>query len=188
LLPVLATDLAEADRVVEPRATPFVALNPGAGDPRRRWRPERFAVVGDRLAALGYAVVVVGGPLDVELAHAVVEAMTADAIDVAGRLSLGGLLGLFRRCRLVVSNDSGPLHLARSVGAPTVGIYVGPNAVNAGPTIAARHRMLVAWSQMCPRCGMPNAIRRCSHDDSFLDEVDAREVGDAAVELLGECA
>jgi ADP-heptose:LPS heptosyltransferase len=186
-LSVLADDVAEADGALPRTGSPVVALNPGAGDPRRRWRPERFAAVADRLAELGHTIVLVGSADDTTRTGAIAASMSAPAVDLAGRLSLRGLLGLFRRCRVVVSNDSGPLHLARAVGAPTVGIYIGANAVNGGPTFTARHRMLVAWSLECPVCGMRNTDRRCEHDVPFVDEIGVDDVAGAAVELLGEC-
>ena len=95
----------------------YVCLHPGARYCSRRWAPEHFAGVGDLLASLGYQVVITGSASESPLVEAVVRAMTAAAIDLAGRTSLGGLAALLKGSRLVVSNDTGVSHLAAAVGA-----------------------------------------------------------------------
>jgi ADP-heptose:LPS heptosyltransferase len=175
----------EASRLVVPvDDRPLAALNPGASDPERRWPPERFALVGDALAAAGARVVMTGAAWDQPLAAAIAGAMRADAEDVTGRLSLGGLAGLLSRCAVVVSNDSGPLHLARAVGAATVGIYWCFNAINAGPIEVAYHRSMISWNVSCPVCGIDRAHARCDHHPSFVAEVSPDAVIAAAMELL----
>jgi ADP-heptose:LPS heptosyltransferase len=149
-LAVTDDDRAELAGVLD-TSDRLVVLNPGAGDVRRRWPAACFAEVGDVLAQTGRQVVVAGGPGDEPLTRQVV-AMSACAVDLAGRLSLGGLLGLLERADLVVSNDSGPLHLAVAVGTPTVGLYWPSNLSVAAPVLRARHRPVVAWRGTCPVC------------------------------------
>jgi ADP-heptose:LPS heptosyltransferase len=184
-LAVTAADL-EASRAVIPDGNqPLVALNPGATDPERRWPPERFAAVGDALAAAGARVVITGAEWDRPLTATIVDAMHAGAEDITGRLRLGGLAGFLSRCALAVSNDTGPLHLASAVGTPTVGIYWCFNAVNAGPIETARHRALISWRVACPVCGIDRARFRCDHHPSFVADVTTEEVIAAALDLLG---
>lgn len=116
-------DLAAARAVVPESPAPLAVLHPGAGDPRRRWPPEKFAGVGDALAHAGARVAVIGLPAEAQLVRRVLQAMRAPALDLAGRLSLPALVGLLAQAAVVVSNDSGPLHLAHAVGTATVGIY-----------------------------------------------------------------
>jgi ADP-heptose:LPS heptosyltransferase len=161
-----------------------VALNPGASDPRRRWPPERFAAVGDVLAASGGRVLIVGGQEDVDMAAAIEEQMLRTSVNLAGRLSLNGLAGLFSTCRLVISNDSGPLHLAAALGTPTVGMYWATNLVNAAPLTRRLHRPLVSWRMQCPVCGADIMKARCDHEASLVDEIGVEEVLSAAESLL----
>jgi ADP-heptose:LPS heptosyltransferase len=163
---------------------PFVVLHPGAASTRRRWPPERFAAVGDRLAGEGLRVIVTGIEAERETVAAVRGAMRAPSQDACGRLSLSGLAGLLSRAALVVANDTGPLHLADALGTPTVGIFWIGNLVNGAPLERARHRPVASFRTACPVCGRPNISERCPHEDSFVDEAPLGEVLDAALDLL----
>jgi ADP-heptose:LPS heptosyltransferase len=104
---VTADDRAAADAALAGLPDPVVALHPGAGDPRRRWPAAGFAEVGDRLAAAGATVVVVGAPAEAGLVDEVVAGMRAPARGLAGAVDLGGLAGVLARARVLVGNDSG---------------------------------------------------------------------------------
>ncbi len=184
-LPVVEGDLAEARDTVPEGGVPLVALHPGAGDERRRWPAGKFSVVGDTLAREGASVAVVGGEEDRSLVSEVVDGMNHKAFNLYGRLSLKGLAGLLSRCEIVVSNDSGPLHLAGAVGAATVGIYWGPNLITASPPTRNRHRPVLSWRPDCPICGASFFEGDgCDHTASVVADVPAEEVADSALDLL----
>lgn len=92
----------------------------------RRWPEEYYAKLADFLAAEGYRVVLTGIPAEAGVVARVQQQMTQPAVNAVGRLSLGELLALLKRASLVVSNDTGPVHLAAAQGAPAIGLY-GPN-------------------------------------------------------------
>jgi ADP-heptose:LPS heptosyltransferase len=177
-------DLTEARNVVPEAEATLVVLHPGAGDSRRRWPSEKFAAVGDALAEAGARVAVVGVEEDRGLIAGLVDAMEHEAFDLCGRLSLGGLTGLLGRCAVVVSNDSGPLHLAGAAGAATVGIYWGPNFINAGPPNRVRHRPALSWRSSCPVCRATLFDHECGHAVSVVADVPVDEVAGYALELL----
>ncbi|MEA2596385.1 MAG: hypothetical protein QOF01_2854 [Thermomicrobiales bacterium] len=181
---VTDADLAESCRVVPVDSRPLAALNPGASDPERRWPAEKFAVVGDALTEIGARVVVTGAGFDGSLAATIQRAMRCPSEDTTGRLSLGGLAGLLARCTLVVSNDTGPLHLAAAVGTASVGIYWCFNLINAGPVETARQRPIVSWRISCPVCGVDRAAVRCDHHPSFLADVPTDTVVKAALDVF----
>jgi ADP-heptose:LPS heptosyltransferase len=178
-------DRDEAGPFLPPR--PFVVIHPGATDPRRRWPVEKLAVAGSQLARMGLDVVVSGDSADAGRARAVVEAMDAPAHSLAGQLSLGGLAALLASARLAISNDSGPLHLARAVGTPTAGIYWCGNYINAGPLHVGKHRAALSWRLECPSCGVNCISGDCPHQDSFVADVDVEQVVSLAGELLNVC-
>jgi heptosyltransferase-2 len=104
---------------------PLVALAPAS-----IWATKRWPYYPDlaRLLAANARVVVLGSAEDAPLAREVCKAAGASAINAAGALSLLGSAELVRRCRVLVTNDSAPQHLASAVGTPTVTLF--------GPTVA----------------------------------------------------
>jgi ADP-heptose:LPS heptosyltransferase len=163
---------------------PLAVLNPGAGDPRRRWPVTKFAKVGDALANAGARVAVIGAGWDREIVQGVCEAMSSQSLNLSGKLDLNSLTGLLSRASLVVSNDSGPLHLAAAAGASTVGIYWCGNMINAGPLTRSRHRPAISWRLDCPVCGLNCTRTNCEHKESFVGEVTETEVIRSALDLL----
>lgn len=163
---------------------PLAVLHPGASDTRRRWEPARFAAVGDALSRAGAAVAITGTPDERATVDRVRESMQEPALDLCGRLSLCGVTGLLAASRVVISNDTGPLHLAVAVGAATVGIFWCGNLINAGPFGRRRHRPALSWVIRCPVCGTDCTAGRCEHRPSFVDGVTAEEVIGSALDLL----
>ncbi len=112
-----------ADASVQPSEA-VVAMHPSASCISKRWMPERFAQVADRLAAeQGLRICLVAGKEDAVFAQRVLRAMRQPAIDFSGRLTVAELAALLHRCRLLISNDSGPVHVAAAVGTPVVDIF-----------------------------------------------------------------
>jgi ADP-heptose:LPS heptosyltransferase len=169
----------------EAGAGAYAVLHPGATDPRRRWPVESFAEVGRELVRLGRRVIVTGVPAEHDLAERLVTLVGPRDAILADRLSLPALVGLLAAADLVVSNDTGPLHLGMAVGAPTVGVFWVGNLVNAGPLTRRRNRPLTSWRGSCPVCGRATTGERCAHDVSFVADVPPSAAIDAARSLLG---
>lgn len=189
VLCVTEADLAEAANAMlgilpDSEARRIVALHPGATDPRRRWPVQKFAAAGDALARVGATVVVTGIDSELEIVEAVLAAMEMPCTNLCGRLSIGGLAGLFSRCAVVISNDTGPLHLAAAVGAATTGIYWCGNLINAGSATRTRHRPAISWRLNCPVCGVNCTQQECDHAASFVDIVSVDEVVTSALDLF----
>ena len=125
-----ALDAVRARRSVVGETT-FVVLNPGAAWPNKRWPPARFGAVAQWLRReRGLSSVVTWGPGDETMAAAVVDG-AAGAAELAPTTSISDLVAIVRDATLMVSGDTGPVHLAAAVGTPIVGIY--------GPTDASRN-------------------------------------------------
>lgn len=123
---------------------PFVCIHAGARDAARRWPPERFAAVGDALAARGFRIVLTGTSTERETADAVAAAMRAQPINAAGETTLGGLAALLERASLLVSNDTGVSHLAAALRTPSVVVFLASDPDRWAPLDLDRHRALVA--------------------------------------------
>ncbi len=131
-----------------------VVLHPGSGWPLKNWPAQRW---GELAAALrqryGVLPLVTGSQAERDLVAAVVDAGAGWAAGLAGRLSLGGLAALYRRARLVIATDSGPLHLATAVGTPVVGLYGPAGAQQFGPWCPPRRSRTVRVQLPCSPCG-----------------------------------
>lgn len=181
---VTRADRAEVDSLALPDDRPWVVIHPGATDGRRLWPAARFAAVADHLADAGATVVVSGGRSEAAIVDAVVGAMRREAVALCQRLSLGGLAALLARAHVVLSNDSGPLHLAGAVGARTVGLYWCINFANGGPVTRQRHHPLISWRVHCPECGRNTLNDNCAHRASFIADIPLAEVRRAALAQL----
>jgi ADP-heptose:LPS heptosyltransferase len=125
---------ARAQEFLEARGVPpgtiLVGIAPAAGNPVKQWLPERMGALAERIVADGNArVLLIGSERDRELVSAMLERMTASCrsavIDAAGAFALQELPALLSRLVLLISADSGPLHIAEAVGVPAV-IIGGP--------------------------------------------------------------
>jgi ADP-heptose:LPS heptosyltransferase len=105
----------------------IIIFNPNISDLSpwidRRWPLERFTVLGKFLLERGYRLVVIGGKGDVEPSERVASSIDASVHSLAGKLSLYELITLFSRSFLLITNDSGPLHIAASVDLPTFAFF-----------------------------------------------------------------
>jgi heptosyltransferase-1 len=106
-------------------AQPFAMINPGAAWPNKRWPVDRFGEVAAFVRDVrGLPSIVLWGPGEEALARAVVDA-SSGAARIAPSTSIADLLALGREASLMVSGDTGPLHIAGAAGTPTVAIF-GP--------------------------------------------------------------
>ena len=160
----------------------YALINPGAAWPNKRWPPARFGEVAAFLRDVrGLPSVVLWGPGEEGLAHAVVEA-SHGAARQAPPTAIADLVALARGAALVVSGDTGPLHIAAAVGTPAVAIF--------GPTDPARNG---PWSpaditvSRFDRCDC-HYERRCHQAAWCLDGVRVAEVTAAIQQRLGRTA
>jgi ADP-heptose:LPS heptosyltransferase len=114
-------------------ANPIV-FQPGSGWPLKNWVPQRWGELAIKIRQRwGMTPLVPGGPGEDALVEAVVEASDGSAYGLAGRLSVGELAALYRRARVVIGIDSGPVHLAVMVGTPVIGLYGPLDPLKWGP-------------------------------------------------------
>lgn len=110
-----------------------VAVNPSARWPTKQWPPESFAVVADALHTQGARVVLVGAPEDAPIGEQVLRHMHTAPLNLIGKTTLKELIVLLRMARVVVTNDSGPMHLAAAVGTPVVALFGPTDPAKTGP-------------------------------------------------------
>ena len=190
---ILEKDIKEAKRYLSIITDKqFIVLHPFAVDIRRSWPLEKFVSLGEIFYERGYQVIFSGSGDDKEVVDKAIIHSKYPLINSCGKLSLGGLAGLLSLSALMVSSDTGPLHLARAVGVKTVGIYWAPNLINWGPLSRNKHRPVICWKMECPNCGIvpvnpypyEPVKETCNHNLSFVKEVQVEQVLEAADLLI----
>ena len=167
----VATLLGEAG--IDPKK-PLVAINPMTTWPSKHWLNDRFAQVADRLLALGMAVVFTGGPGDVAAVEAICAAMTGGrAANLAGRTSLKSLAALYERARLLITTDTGPMHVAAAMGTPVVALF-GPTAPWRTGPFGPNHQVLRV-ELACSPC----LKRGCPRDHECMQQLTVSQVVEA---------
>jgi len=159
---------------------PFALINPGAAWPNKRWPAERFGEVAAFIKEIrGLPSLVLWGPGEEGVAGAVVEA-SGGAARIAPRTGLADLLALSRAASLMVSGDTGPLHLAAAVGTPIVALF--------GPTDPHRNGPWASDDIAVSRFGACGCHyeRRCRQQDWCLDSVSVAEVTAAIQQRFGK--
>jgi lipopolysaccharide heptosyltransferase I len=157
---------------------PFVLINPGAAWPNKRWPAERFGSVASFIKEVrGLPSFVLWGPGEEGLAGAVVEA-SGGAARIAPRTGLPDVLALCRAASLMISGDTGPLHIAAAAGTPIVAIF--------GPTDPHRNGPWTPDDISVSRFGACGCHyeRRCRRQQWCLDSVDVAEVTAAIQQRL----
>lgn len=137
-------------------ATPWIVLHPGGSAPSRRYPPERFAEVVRGLAGAGVTVLLTGGADEAPLVKAIQQAAGVVTRSLAGRLGIAELAAVLARARVLVSNNTGPVHIAAAVGTPVVDLYAQTNPQHTPWSVA--HRVLFhdvpckfCYKSVCPQ-------------------------------------
>ena len=114
---------------------PVLMISPCSSHQRRNWYAERYAALADHAAGQGWRVVLCGGRSELErsTSDAILAAMEHPALDLVGKDTLKQLPALLARANLVVTPDSGPMHIANAVGAKVLGLHAASNPARSGP-------------------------------------------------------
>jgi lipopolysaccharide heptosyltransferase II len=159
---------------------PWVVIHPGASAPSRRYMPEGFAQVADLLSVEGIQIIFSGDQSEVELVSSIQDQLSSPSINLAGQVSLGGLAALLKIAPLLISNNTGPVHMAAAVGTPVVDIYALTNPQHTPWEVP--HRVLShdvpcrnCFKSVCPM-GHHNCLRL----------IKPESIAAAALELLEE--
>lgn len=176
-VPSPAVDLVAADARVQ-RAGGFVLLNPGAAWENKRWPVEHFGALARELGQRhALPSVVAWGPGEKDRADAVVAHADGQAL-ASPPTALADVLALARAARLCVSGDTGPLHLAASVGTPLVGLFGPTRPERNGPWLAADVALSRAGECVCFH------KRQCLKGQACIDRIAVGEVLEACARRL----
>ena len=163
---------------------PLVAVSAHARWPTKEWPAERFAEVLDRAhAETGARAVLLGSAAAAAGARTITQASRARPIDLTNRTTLQELVAIIAEARAMLTNDSGPMHVAAAVGTPVVAVFGPTNAVRTGPygpghcVIAGRAPCSPCYRRDCLYAGGPRAME-------CLTSVTSEEVARHLLEAL----
>ncbi len=198
-LPWLHLSLDErlwAREKLEHMKRPVIAINPGAAyGSSKRWRPERFAEIAKRVInGINGSVIIFGGPSEREIEDEIAGeirkeagpgypgsgAQRAELMLMAGKTGLRELAALISESDLLVTNDSGPMHMGYATGAPVAAIFGSTSPALTGP--AGRGDIVISKAMDCAPC----FERECKKGNlACMDAVSTDEVFDAIGKLVG---
>ncbi|UCH12627.1 MAG: lipopolysaccharide heptosyltransferase II [Candidatus Omnitrophota bacterium] len=165
-------DISEDDKIV--------AVAPGAKSHIKRWTTSGFIKVCQRLnRELGIKVLLVGDTNDKEITSQILSALAlSDTYDISGRTNIHQLGCLLSRCKLLITNDSAPLHLADIVNTPSVAIFGPTDHIKYGPTL--ENSVVIRKNLKCSPCEKA----QCAFNLECMKQIGADEVFAAAKKIL----
>jgi heptosyltransferase-2 len=171
--------LLRAEGVAENRR--FLVLNPGAAyGSAKRWHEDRFASAAETLAQnLGLEVVLIGSQSERGVAEQIASRIKGKCAVLSGKTSLETLIGVLAESSLMLTNDSGPMHIAAALGVPTVAVFGSTDERVTGP--CGPRTRIVKKPVECSPC----LLRECPIDHRCMNGVTVEDVRRAAMELVG---
>lgn len=159
---------------------PVALLAPGAGRATKRWLPERFGEVGHSLSGRGFQIILIGGESDRTVCEEVRRYIPGLDADLSGLLSLNESLALIRDARILITNDTGVMHMAAAVHTPVVALF-GPTTRQLGFfPFRARSEVIEKYLE-CRPCSYhgtehcPKSHFRCMREIESRDVIRAAE-------------
>jgi heptosyltransferase-2 len=162
--------------------SPVIGMNIGASyGSAKRWFPERFAELSDRIySELKGEVILFGGSGDMSIEAEIKGGMKNKALSMVGKTTLKSLAAMIKRCHLFVTNDSGPMHIAAAVGTPIVAIFGSTDPSETSP-LSDRYK-IVRKPVDCSPCWK----RECPTDHRCMELIKVSDVMDAVKEMTGK--
>ncbi len=173
-LPIHDDDRNAVDHLLSEAAMgttrPLICINPVAKWTTKLWPNERFAELADRLSGkYGISPVFTGAPEDVETVRDILFRMTSSAVDFTGKTTLKTLAALYEKADVLISTDTGPMHLGAAVETPVVALF-GPTAPWRTGPMGDRHQVI--------RVGLPCSpcFKRWCPTDDCMNHIDVEAV------------
>ena len=185
-LPISSENDAEAIGLLHQQGLgehdPLIAINPMAKWPTKLWDHQRFAEVADRLMKEGCRVAFTGSGDDQEQIDHICRQMARQAIRLDGKTSLKTLAAVYRRSRVLLSTDSGPMHIAAAVGTPVVALF-GPTAPWRTGPYGEQHQV-IRLGLSCSPCFKKRCLTTEYEERACLRRITVDEVVQALLRKL----
>ena len=161
------------------QSRPWLVIHPGATAPSRRYPPEHFAIVARTLVNdIGIPVIFTGTAAEQELVESIRQAMAAPSYSMVDRLNLSEMAALLETAPLLISNNTGPVHIAAAVGTPVVDLYALTNPQHTPWAVPNRVLFHDVPCRICYKSICPEGHHHC------LRLVEPETVVEATLNLL----
>lgn len=163
-----------------------IGINPGSTyGSAKRWLPERFAEVAQRLAerigqdeVTRVAVVILGARGEESLGRDIASRLNGRSVVLSGATTIRELMAVVKRCRVLITNDTGPMHIAAACGVPVVAVFGPTDWRTTAPY--GQERSIVREAVDCAPC----LLRECPIDHRCMTRIPVDRVYEAAVRQL----
>jgi heptosyltransferase-2 len=183
-LPHCAAPAVQELRGLKSRGHLLIGINPGSVWATKRWQADGFAQLVRLLRARGDCeVAIFGGPDDLSVASAIERNAGGGCVNYAGRFSLGDLPQALAACDLLITNDSGPMHIAVALGVPTVAVFCATTP-ELGFYPYSSAAIIVQKDLACRPCGTHGGRRCPLGTEDCMRLIDAGHVMQAVEKLL----
>ena len=193
-IPISDRARQRADELLSRLSGMVLAVHPGAAWVTKRWPVGRFAAIASRAPReWGASIVVLGGPDERALARRLVASLRASSpgaatCDLSGRTSVGELAAVLERVDLLLTNDSGPMHLAAAVKTPVVGLFTATDPIRSGPaaseSLHAPRNELVTTPSACRACYQRSCPVRGTAKNACQSDLSIDHVWQALVQCV----
>ncbi len=170
--------------IIDHAQTPLVAVSPGAKRPTKRWLAEEYGELCRLLVTTEkVGVVLVGDADDTEVAREIRNIARENVIDLTGKTSLLQLAAVLERSSVLVTNDSGPMHMAAATGTPVVAIF-GPTVPEFGFSPLGERDRVIEKQLPCRPCSLHGSEQCSQNGFKCMRDVTAEEVLEVVSHVL----
>ena len=183
-IPIEEKDKKNVENLLgEVKDKPFIVVSPGAKSHVKRWPLKNFAKLCDMIKEkIGYDVVLTGDAFDRVVTQRILSRLNSKVINLAEKTNIRELACLIKKSKLLITNDSAPMHAASAVNAPTLAFFGPTNEKKYGPLADAK-KIVMRKNIKCTPCCVPQCI---NFDNKYecLKTITPEEAFEAVKELL----
>jgi lipopolysaccharide heptosyltransferase II len=169
----------------------IVGITPGGGASwgeqsyLKHWSAKNYARVADELAdRFGAKIIIFAGTSDRIIAESVIQMMRQPVIDMIARTDLRQFMALIGQCKLIITNDAGPLHIAAALGIKSISIFGPVNEQVYGPYPPHPDNVVIKKDFSCRPCYRKFRVPKCNYNQQCLEQITVQEVFREAEELI----
>lgn len=159
----------------------IVVIFPGGSIPEKKWGDENFSSLSKALSEKGYGIVIIGGKAEMNSGNKIATRQT-DALNFCGLLSLTETAAVIQQAALLITGDSGIMHVAYGAGAKTLSLFGPGNEKKWAPP--GKDHVVICKDLNCRPCTRFGHTPRCKTDVECMKQISIEEVLDKAIEML----